>query len=1057
MTKNRSSISILLRQASIFIIVFYFCAVSVEAKNLDKNVVTDNENKAVELSKVWELDSIKLAVNLFKQTAEDWEKLSEPQRAAFCLNETAKLAQMYSDYEIAFRALNTAIKLETENNLFEEKIISSSLYSLFSIEKSDKKNAQKYSEQALFLSKKVSSAKAKAYSHFCKGMYEYYYGKMRDATDFFERANTYAQETQDIFILSQSLYYVGFSYLRNGSPYNAVDKMNLALQECEKYEYKKGIALSYFGIAFVNYYSNEKQKALDFLKKADSLFPVNFEWMEKARIVTITGLIFMEFGELEAAESNFQKAITYYEKVDYILGKIGTLTLLADTYLLKSNLNKAKQIYELGIELSLKIDDKFRLANVKEGLGNVEFRENNFDAAIKNYLEALQIYNNIGVKLPVIENLLGNAHKQKRDYQTARNYYSSALKTNRKTKDFLQLSETLFNFAKLNLIENNPDEAQSNIKESVELTENLYSNVANANLKSAYFSNVFERYELYINLLMKMQKQSPNENYAIQALQASEKSRARSLLESLRLSEANFTKDANPETVNHEKEIRNLLSAKADKLTEALSLNTDKEEIEKLSNEINELENELEQIKADLKQNSPLYSAIKNPTPFDVNDFQASVLDDKTLLLEFSFGADESYLWLIGKNEVSHSILPKREILELRIQKLLDLLKAREISEGEEPESYQKRLIDAEKEYESEARLLSNELFGQIADKLGDKRLIIVPDGKLSYFPVSALPLPNTDDNEPILLTNEVVYESSAATLQILGKTPHPDKPTAKELLVFADPIFSLQDNRLSAEDKNPTDENDSAAFLGSSLRSFDITDSTNQLKRLFATQEEADAIVKIVGASNATIASGFAANRQRVFEKDVSDYKIIHFATHGLMNDTRPELSGIVLSLFDQNGEAQKGFIRLQDIYSLNLSADLVVLSACQSGVGKEIKGEGLMSLTGGFIQSGANSVLSSLWKVDDYATAELMKNFYQELSTKNLAPSQALQTAQIKMRQNPNFKSPFYWAAFTVQGEFRHPIRVNEYRFSYLWIVLATIFVGLIIFFIRRFVKTR
>jgi hypothetical protein len=307
---------------------------------------------------------------------------------------------------------------------------------------------------------------------------------------------------------------------------------------------------------------------------------------------------------------------------------------------------------------------------------------------------------------------------------------------------------------------------------------------------------------------MKMQKQSANENYAREALQAAEKSRARSMLETLSLSESNFSKDANPETIKREKEIRILLNTKADKLTDLLSQNAEQSETDKIGNEINELENELEEIKANLKQNSPVYSAIKNPAPFDVGEFQKNVLDDDSLLLEFSFGTEESYLWLIGTNEFGSYVLPPREQMESKIQILRELLASREKLTDESIETYQTRVKKADEEYSKIAKELSRELFGQVAGKFGNKRLIIVPDGKLGYFPVSALPLPNSEKNEPILLSNEVVYEPSASTLSILAKNNQRINSASKSLLIFSDPVFSADDSRLSPENKNALSAN---------------------------------------------------------------------------------------------------------------------------------------------------------------------------------------------------------------------------------------------------------
>jgi CHAT domain-containing protein len=174
--------------------------------------------------------------------------------------------------------------------------------------------------------------------------------------------------------------------------------------------------------------------------------------------------------------------------------------------------------------------------------------------------------------------------------------------------------------------------------------------------------------------------------------------------------------------------------------------------------------------------------------------------------------------------------------------------------------------------------------------------------------------------------------------------------------------------------------------------------------------------------------AVGFDATRERVLNRDLASYSVVHFATHGLINSEHTELSGIVLSLFDEQGNSQDGFLRLHDIYNLRLPADLVVLSACSTGLGKEIKGEGLVGLTRGFMYAGASSVVASLWKVDDDATAELMRHFYDAMFSKGLTPAAALRDAQLKMSQDKRWHSPYYWAGFIIQGRYDEQVTSRE-----------------------------
>jgi len=167
--------------------------------------------------------------------------------------------------------------------------------------------------------------------------------------------------------------------------------------------------------------------------------------------------------------------------------------------------------------------------------------------------------------------------------------------------------------------------------------------------------------------------------------------------------------------------------------------------------------------------------------------------------------------------------------------------------------------------------------------------------------------------------------------------------------------------------------------------------------------------------------AVGFSASRATVEKGGLDRYRNVHFATHGVLNSRHPELSGLVLSLYNEKGEGQDGFLRLNDIYNLRLNADLVVLSACGTALGKEIRGEGLVGLTRGFMYAGASRVLASLWSVEDRATAELMESFYRGMLREKLTPAAALRKAQLEMAQDPRYKSPYYWAGFSLQGEWR------------------------------------
>ncbi|MCA1817752.1 MAG: CHAT domain-containing protein, partial [Acidobacteria bacterium] len=192
-------------------------------------------------------------------------------------------------------------------------------------------------------------------------------------------------------------------------------------------------------------------------------------------------------------------------------------------------------------------------------------------------------------------------------------------------------------------------------------------------------------------------------------------------------------------------------------------------------------------------------------------------------------------------------------------------------------------------------------------------------------------------------------------------------------------------------------------------------------IPRLPGTRKEADQILALVPATSSKQSFDFAANRAAVTGTDLSQYRYVHIATHGFLDSQHPELSGIVLSMVDEKGDPQDGFLRLHDVFNLKLPAELVVLSACQTGLGKEVKGEGLVGLTRGFMYAGAPRVMVSLWSVSDEGTAELMTRFYKGMLRDGLRPAAALRAAQVSMYGDKRFALPYFWAAFTLQGEWQ------------------------------------
>jgi CHAT domain-containing protein len=291
---------------------------------------------------------------------------------------------------------------------------------------------------------------------------------------------------------------------------------------------------------------------------------------------------------------------------------------------------------------------------------------------------------------------------------------------------------------------------------------------------------------------------------------------------------------------------------------------------------------------------------------------------------------------------------------------------------------------------------------------------VFVAQGALQYVPFAALSRPG--ETEPLLVRHEVVTLPSASALAVLRREIAGRRPAAARVAILADPVFDPADPRLPAR---PPTRRVVAPSEEGAVRSAGPRDLSS-FTRLPFTRREAAAIVRSAGAGSRR-ALGFEANRELAVSPALAGYQVLHFATHGVLDDERPELSGLVLSLFDSAGRPRDGFVRLADIYNLDLPAELVVLSACRTAIGKNVRGEGLLGLGRAFMYAGAARVLASLWTVDDADTAELMAHFYRILFTEGRPAAEALRGAQRHMQRHPRWSHPYYWAAFSLQGEWK------------------------------------
>jgi CHAT domain-containing protein len=434
---------------------------------------------------------------------------------------------------------------------------------------------------------------------------------------------------------------------------------------------------------------------------------------------------------------------------------------------------------------------------------------------------------------------------------------------------------------------------------------------------------------------------------------------------------------------------------------------------------------------AKLRASSPRYVDLVEPLPVAASELQQRLLDSDTVLLEFVLGDAQSWLWAITQGTFDSYKLPPRAEIDAAARRMYDLLTARQPARGPRPAPHGARIADADAQLSVAEARLSRLLLASIEPRLRKawrgKRLVIVASGSLEYVPFGVLPL---SSGHRLLADHEVVNLPSATVLAALRREASQRPPPRRTLALIADPVFDPSDPRVQqpamrisnrASNSMTVAAADRPAASEAALRRAASGFTRGGFARLPFSREEVSAIAELVPRNSVLQATDFQASRALVVGDQLSQYRFVHFATHGILNSRHPELSGLVLSLVDEKGRPQNGFLRLQEIYDLRLGADVVVLSACQTALGKEIKGEGLVGLTRGFMYAGAQRIVASLWQVDDLATSQLMKAFYRGMLKDGLRPAAALRAAQLDMMTQERWAAPYYWAAFTLQGDWR------------------------------------
>lgn len=774
----------------------------------------------------------------------------------------------------------------------------------------------------------------------------------------------------------------------------------------------------------------------------------------EAMLLQDAGRIFGRTGDSDRAVARLEEALAIDRRRHDTVGV--DLNNLGIAYKDVGEFDKALAAYQEILGLPELAANPFVRARVLNNAGNLQHLLGHDDAALALHLEALPLSQTIGDRETEARSLntIGQTYASLRDYDRAVQYERDGLAIRRSIADlsgqaasltalgaaeehlghfdeaYGHLSDGLAILTEIREAYSEPnalkelaaiDRARGDLPRAIEhvraavaLDEELRARMTSPELRSSFVATAQDNYELYIDLLQQQAASDPAGGHVAAALEVSERARARVLLESLLDARVDLRQGIDPALLDRERSLQKQLSTVSAQISRALAAPGATAAPAALVNTYDRLTGDYQRQVALIRQQSPRYADMTHPAPLTTPAIQHDVLDGQTVLLEFELGADRGWLWAVTPTTLASVPLPPRAEIDAAARGLYDAIAARERRPGETAAAFASRVSVADHELGAKSAALSHLLFDGVSTQLGGawrgKRLAIVPAGSLEYVAFAALPL---------MSGHEIVRVPSASVLAALRSESTGRPVPAHTLAVFADPVFDSSDPRLAAARQSSGPPKPDAAATPEDID--EALYARAGLARLPFSRQEANAIASLAGRTDTFEATDFSATRIAALSPDLAGYRIVHFATHGIVDSARPSLSGLVFSLVNERGEPQNGFLRLPDIYDMRLNADLVVLSGCQTALGKAIKGEGLIGLTRAFMYAGSPRVVASLWEVSDEATSELMKRFYSAMLERHLPPAAALRTAQADLARIPRWSAPYFWAGFVFVGDWR------------------------------------
>lgn len=849
---------------------------------------------------------------------------------------------------------------------------------------SDIVEAIRSDEMTVQLWHELGEARGESRTFIKLGDARYRINDLEEARKAYADAVDICSSRNDLFCISEGLNNIGLCDWGLGNLDDAISALTRALDGWTKLNFPYGRAASLNNLGLLYWqYSGEWQKAINQYEDAAAIFHDKDPRSEAFSLNNI-GLVYTALAEYTQAVQYLDSARRLLLDGDNHLELGRTLINLGRAQFLSGDSATALLAIEQALEEIRKQPNELTRADALNNRGQIMIGLNRLEDAQKELTEAVEIYHGLGDRIGTASALhhLGVALLRREKLDSAQVYLNRALESRRALRLKEDQTETLFMLAQLDQKRRRLEGAVARLRQAMEITESLRIAVAGSTFRSSYFSKKQDYYGLSVELLMQLHALNPARGFDRQAFEVAERARARSLLDSLAESPASIR---NGSGVDHNLLLRQdflqkRLRYQSQKL---LSSEPDEAHLAVLDSTIDELH----RIEAEIRHKSPRYAALVAPKAGSLVEIQKHI-ETNTLVLEYMLGHAQSVVWAVSRDSFRAFELPSRSELEHDAKRLVDLFARGPGYRGPDEQKEVNQLLSS----------LGRKLLGPVDGLKNAKTVAIVAEGVVQYVPFAALLLESQGNAESFGLSHEFVLLPSASTLLVLD--PHANDNPHDLIAMVGDPVFDTQDSRVKID----------VSSANSAVPS---------LPRLAFGKVEASCIARSCPVGQCRFMLGFDARKNALENGELSSFQILQLSTHALVDDRRPELSRIIFSRVDEHGRLVDGSLLLSDLYKLpKLRASLAMLSACQTALGKDVRGEGVINLARGFMYAGVRNVGVTLWPVDDESSAQFMCAFYHALFEDQGSVPGALLVARRTIAAEKRWADPTHWAALELVG---------------------------------------